>query len=148
MKDKYIFEYKSSLEHYNADAFIVRCVDDRFRGLIQAFVKELGFEHIDPKSPAGGAKIFSSPTNGSDREFMVRELEISIKLHHVKKVMLFTHHDCGAYGGFGKFDNDADAELEFHCSEHKKAAEFIHKHFPQLIVETFFMDEKGIIKTS
>ncbi len=148
MENNYIFEYKSSMGHYTADAFTVRCVDDRFGPLMGDFIRELGLEHVDPKSPAGGAKIFSSPEKESDREYMLRELGISIKLHHVKKVMLFSHHDCGAYGGFGRFDNNRDTELEYHISEHKKAVDFIHQHYPDLIVETYFMDDKGIIKTS
>ncbi len=147
-KREYIFKGESSLEHYEAASYDVACVDDRFWKVRKNFVKSLGEKHIDPKTPAGGAMVFSSPIEESDREHHLRELGISIRLHHVKKIRLFTHHDCGAYGGFGKFNNDPDVELEFHKSEHLKATEVIHERYPDLIVETYFIDDVGIVKTS
>ena len=146
-KRQYIHKERSSLKHYRAGAFVVRCVDNRFWKVIKHFIKGLGFEHIDPKSPAGGAKVFSSPVKKGDRDYYLRELEISIRLHHVDRVMLFTHHDCGAYGGFSAFKTE-DGEFRFHKSEHKKAAQVIKKRFPGLKVNTYFVDDRGIIKTS
>lgn len=146
-KREYVFLMESSLEHYEAASFDVACVDDRFSKTREAFIESLGDEHIDPKTPAGGAKVFSSPFEESDREHYFRELEISIKHHHVGKVRLFTHHDCAAYGGFAKFDNDEDKELEFHRSEHKKAIEVIKDRFSDLEVESYFIDQKGIVRT-
>ncbi|MBI4137785.1 MAG: hypothetical protein HY472_00865 [Candidatus Sungbacteria bacterium] len=146
MRRAHIFQYATPLEHYAAEAFVVRCFDDRFWKAYKNFLKSLGFTHIDPESVAGGAKIFSSPEKESDRDFMLREIEKSIRLHHAKKVMLFTHHDCGAYGGFSRFNNDRDAEFTFHTSEHEKAAEIIRKRFPDLSVESYFIDDAGVIQ--
>jgi len=78
----------------------------------------------------------------------MRELEKSIRLHHTKKVMLLSHHDCGAYGGFTKFENDREKELAFHTQEHKKAQQTIKAQFPEMQIESFFIDEKGVIKIS
>ena len=147
-KRVYVFHEKSSLEHYKAQAYVVRCVDDRFYRAQKNFLKEEGINQLDPKTPAGGAKVFSSPIKKGDRDYNIRELEISIRLHHVKKVKLFTHHDCGAYGGFAAFDNDHDKEFLFHCKEHKKAVKYILARFPELVVETYFVDEHGIVKTN
>lgn len=143
----YVFKGESSLEHYEAP-FVVACVDDRFSKIRQHFLSSLDVKRVDPKTPAGGAKVFSSPFEESDRGHYFRELEISIRHHHSKKVILFTHHDCAAYGGFGKFNNDEDEELNFHVSEHRKAAEVIKEKFPDLEIETYFIDERGVIKTS
>ncbi len=145
---QYVYEEKSSLEHYTAGAFVVRCFDNRFWRVIKHFIKDSGLKHIDTESLAGGAKVFASPDKPGDADYMLRELDKSIRLHHTKKVMLFTHHDCGAYGGFVKFNGDHDAELKFHEAELKKAAEIVIKHFPQLEVETYFVDDKGVVKVS
>jgi len=147
LKRKYVFKEKSPMSHYKADAFVVRCVDNRFWAVAKHFIEELGLKFIDPKFPAGGAKVFSSPFGKSERRHYIRQLEISIRLHHVKRVMLFTHHDCGAYGGFANFNENAEKELVFHIAEHKKAIKTIRKHFPGLKVETYFLDEVGVIKT-
>lgn len=147
LKREYVFLRESSLEDYESESFVVACVDDRFKETREKFLEFLDIKHPDPKTPAGGAKVFSSPFEESDREHYFRELEISIKHHHVEKVRLFTHHDCAAYGGFAKFDNDEDKELEFHRSEHQKAIEVIKDRFPDLEVESYFIDQKGIVRT-
>lgn len=146
MNRNYIFPYETSLDHYTAEAFVVRCFDDRFWKAFKHFLKSQGIKHIDPESVAGGTKIFSSPEKETDRDFMLRELEKSIRLHHTKKVVLFTHHDCGAYGGFSRFDNDREKELTFHASEHKKAREILRERFPDLAVENYFIDDKGALR--
>ncbi|MBI3420829.1 MAG: hypothetical protein HY006_02090 [Candidatus Sungbacteria bacterium] len=144
MDQKYIFPYQTTLDHYTADAFVVRCFDNRFWRAFHAFIKQRCLEHIDLESVAGGAKIFSSPEYEADRDFMTRELAKSVKLHHTKRAMLFTHHDCGAYGGIGHFGGNREAELAFHCQEHQKARDILAASFPDLAVENYFLDEQGI----
>ena len=146
MNQKHIFDHPTSLDHYTADAFVVRCFDNRFWGVFHKFIKAQNLKHIDLESVAGGAKIFSLPEREGDRDFMLRELEKSIKLHHTKKVMLFTHHDCGAYGGFEKFANNAEQELTFYEEEHQKAIMAIRERFPDIEIEAYFIDEQGILK--
>jgi len=146
MNHHYIFSHPTSLDHYTADAFVVWCFDNRFWDVFHTFIKARNLKHIDLESVAGGAKIFSSPEQEGDRDFMLRELEKSIKLHHTKKVMLFTHHDCGAYGGFGKFENNVEQEFAFHAKEHGKAANAIHEKFHDTPIETYFTDDRGIVK--
>lgn len=144
-KQNYVFEFKTKPDHYRADAFAVRCFDNRFWKTFKKFIKRFGLKHIDAESVAGGAKIFSSPEKKSDREFLVRELEKSIKLHRAARVFLFSHEDCGAYGGSKRFSSFA-AELSFHEKEHAKASSFLKKKFPRVQVENFFIDFKGVIR--
>jgi len=148
IKRKYVFEFESPLDHYTADAFIVRCLDSRFWKAAKKFIKSLDLKHPDPAFPAGGAKVFSSPFDEYETEHYLGQIAKSIKLHHTKRVMLFTHHDCGAYGGFSTFGNDRDRELTFHVAEHKKAVKVIRKRFRGMKVETYFVDERGIISTN
>lgn len=147
MKKGHIFLHPSNSEHYRAQAFAVRCFDDRFRTVFEKFMTDQRIEQYDSESPAGGAKIFSSPEQESDRDFIMRELEKSIQLHHTDTVILFTHHDCGAYGGLGRFDEGEEKEFAFHIAEHEKARRAIADRFPNLIVETYFIDPHGILKT-
>lgn len=146
MDKNYIYTFETPLKHYTAEAFAVRCFDDRFWKVFKNFLKSQGIKHIDPESVAGGAKIFASPEKESDRDFMLRELEKSIRLHGTKRVMLFTHRDCGAYGGLARFQGDKEKEFEFHVSEHKKASQAIQQLFPQVPVETYFIDAEGVIE--
>lgn len=147
MEKNYIFQFKTPLAHYTAEAFTVRCFDDRFWKVFKNFLKSRGIRHIDPESVAGGAKIFASPEKESDRDFMLRELEKSIRLHGAKRVMLFTHSDCGAYGGLGTFISEEE-EWDFHRAEHEKAKEIIRARFPDLMVENYYIDTEGVIAYS
>ena len=144
----YEFECATSIEHYTAEAFVVRCFDDRFWKVFKRFLKSKGIRHIDPESVAGGAKVLASPEQEGDRDFILRELDKSIRLHHTTKVMLFTHHDCGAYGGIAKFAGNHDDELAFHRTEHTKARAIIAARFPNLAVENYFLDDKGVMQLS
>lgn len=144
--DNYAFVFKSDLAHYTADAFVLRCIDDRFRHAFEMFLMKQGIGSRDPEQVAGGAKIFSSPAREYDREFMLDQIALSITLHHTKKIILATHHDCGAYGGFAAFGNDAEAELTAHKEEHEKAREVVRARFPDLEIETYFIDGMGVMR--
>ena len=142
----YLFRHSSDLDHYTAEAFTLRCFDDRFWKAFKNFLKEQGYRYIDPESVAGGAKILSSPEKESDRDFMLREIEKSIQLHHTQKVLLFTHYDCGAYGGLDRFAGDQEKQFTFHQQELEKAKTVVQDAFPELIVETYFIDKEGVAK--
>ena len=146
MRQKYALAFTTPLTHYHAHAFIVRCFDDRFRPVFEKFLKAQKIKNADFESVAGGAKIFASPERKSDRDFMFRELEKSIKLHHAKRVILFTHYDCGAYGGIKRFGDNEEKQYEFHRTEHKRAVAALKIKFADMRIETYFMDRKGIIK--
>lgn len=146
MRKNYIFVHATPLAHYSAQAFIVRCFDDRFRAAFEKFLVRKKIKKADIESVAGGAKIFSSPERAADRDFMFRELEKSIKLHHTKRVMLFTHEDCGAYGGLARFTGDEKAETAFHRAELHGAAAAVRQRFPHIAIETYFIDGKGVMK--
>lgn len=149
---EYIFRYPSSLEHYTAKTFVVLCFDSRFQEAETAFLRNegiVGYRDRDLESPAGGGKIFFDPEEETDREYYCRELEKSTALHHAEEVWLFTHHDCGAYGGFRRFGNSRDEQFAFHVKGHKMARGFIAKRFSSIKkVRTFFVDEYGVIETT
>ena len=146
MKQKNLFSHKTNLGHYFADAFVVRCFDDRFRPAFEKFLTTKKVGHADFESVAGGAKVFSSPEKGGDRDFMLREIEKSIRLHHAKRIILFTHYDCGAYGGLARFAGDEKKQFAFHAAEHKKAKEAVRARFGKIKIEAYFMDRNGMIK--
>ena len=77
---------------------------------------------------------------------MLHEIGSSKRLHHTQKVMLFTHHDCGAYGGITYFDGSEEKELEFHIAEHKKAKDAVNTAFPEMSVESYFINQHGVVK--
>lgn len=144
MTSPYVYTESCSLEHYRADAYAIRCFDNRFWKPFKHFLKSRSLNQIDLGSFAGGAKVLASPEKEGDRDFVLREIEKSIRLHHTPKVMLFTHSDCGAYGGLQKFGGDAEKEFTFHQREHKNAHDAVQTRIPNITVESYFLDANGI----
>jgi carbonic anhydrase len=125
-----LFSCECSKGHYNSQACIVWCFDDRFSNVLNEFTNKCGIKDYDLVKIAGGAKCLASPQNASEREFVLNQIQTSIKLHGTKKIILMNHADCGAYGGSKSFSNDDSAERMAHKEELKKAELFLKENLP------------------
>ncbi len=137
-------EVKSEKKHYKADAAVVWCYDNRFWKAFHYFLGNEGIKNFDPIVVAGGTKSIASPENESERAFMMKQIELSIKLHHTPRVILMNHSDCGGYGGLGAFDNNEHQESSFHQEELTKAKKLVQENFPNVRVDAIFVDFQGI----
>lgn len=146
LNQTYVLEHTSPLGHYTAQALIIRCFDDRFYYAVKNFLKQQEISVLDHISVAGGAKALASPEEPQDRDYMLREIDKSVRLHGTARVMLFTHYDCGAYGGLAQFGGDEEKQFAFHADELRKAAAAVRERFGRLAVETYFIDKEGVIR--
>ncbi|MBI3638510.1 hypothetical protein HY227_02095 [Candidatus Wolfebacteria bacterium] len=137
---------ESIFNKHSCDAMVIHCIDFRFGNGVHDFIKnDMGLNCFDIVSLAGGAKNLASPAEDFLLETVLENTEISQRLHHIKKIILVNHMDCGAYGGSAKFEN-LEAETEFHKSELEKAAKVILEKFPNMeIVKIFayYEEDKG-----
>jgi carbonic anhydrase len=119
---------------HSADAAVVFCMDFRFQKETQEFIqKELGVNNFDLIAiPGAGQAIIA----GSDLAW--KAIAVANDLHHVKKIVVIHHQDCGAYGGSSKFDGDEEAELNFHKSELENTKKAITAKYPQLDIRLVF----------
>jgi len=125
--------FKSPREHYTADACIVWCFDDRFTKALGEFVRVCGFRNFDLVKIAGGAKSLASPDEESERDFVLNQIQKSIKLHHTKLVVLMNHAECGAYG-----------EKQTAREDLQKAKEYLQAKLPGIEIKTVFADFEKI----
>ncbi|MFA5926357.1 MAG: carbonic anhydrase [Parcubacteria group bacterium] len=121
------FNYKNI---HSCDAVVLACIDFRFWKETMKFIDEdLGIKSYDfPKMP-GSAKAINDCQNEVDVPMMC--IGVPCDLHHVKKIVIVNHADCGAYGGSAEFKGDLEAEQKFHESELRKAKEKILKYYPE-----------------
>lgn len=106
---------------HSCEAVVLCCIDFRFWRETLAFVEqELGLKCFDFPSLPGGAKAINE-----DNDLALGCVSVPCDLHHVKKIVIVNHQDCGAYGGSSKFNNDNAAEQKFHTEELRKAKEKI-----------------------
>ena len=77
---------------------IFRCMDSRINPVkLSALLKNEGYEEgsYDLVSAAGAGKDLLDPTSNS---FLLKQIELSKKLHNIQEVVVLLHDNCGAYG--------------------------------------------------
>jgi hypothetical protein len=142
---KKVFHFDSPRDKYFCDAAILWCFDNRFDLGFRKFLKRIGVANPDPIKIAGGAKVLASPERETDREFVIEQIRISMRLHGTQRVILMLHSDCGAYGGLDAgFRGDTAAEAEHHYRELKRAAAALKEAIPGIEVQGYFVDFEGV----
>lgn len=124
---------------HNCSTVIVNCMDFRLVKTLQDWAKKQGLEgDFDLVSLGGSAMNIVDVVR---RDFMFKQLEISVGLHHAKRVILINHQDCGAYGGSEAFES-AEAEKAKHEEDLKRSKELVLTKFPDVKVELYYMTQK------
>ncbi len=110
-----------------ADALVVSCIDFRFQKYIREWLeKNMKGKNYDYVGFAGGTK---------DLKTILNQLDISVRLHHIKQVALMHHEDCGAYG--------KESTHAKHSGDLKKARKTIQNLYPDLRVNTYYIHLDG-----
>ena len=142
---KRVLHFNSPTQKYHCDAVVVACFDHRFDRVLRKFLKRIRILNPDPIIVAGGAKSLASPEHETDREFLIAQVDKSIRLHGTDRVILLLHSDCGAYGGLHKlFNGDEAAEVDHHRSELRLAYRTLKAAFPAVSIECYFVDFVGV----
>ena len=144
---KKLFHFNAPRERYVCDAAIIWCFDNRFELGFRKFLQRLGVVYWDAIKIAGGTKCLASPDRDSDRDFVLAQIRISMRLHQTRRVILMQHSDCGAYGGLEAFGGDPTRERQNHVAELRKAAKVITDSIAGLSVECYFVDFEGVWST-
>src|SRR3989337_711126 len=90
------------------DTLVITCTDFRFTSATQEFIND----RLDLKGKYDYISIPGSIRNLMDsktRDLVMNTFGISLRLHHVKRVVILAHHDCTiGYGGSEKLSELAD----------------------------------------
>lgn len=105
------------------DALVVSCIDFRFQKYIRKWLDDnFGEKTFDYVGYAGGVK---------DLDTVMKQLDISVRLHDIKHVVLMNHENCGAYG--------EESTPERHAADLLKAKQAIEEKYPHLKVDLFYL---------
>ena len=138
---KQVIKFQSQKKHYDADACVVWCFDDRFTELLGE-LNQFGFKRVDLIKVAGGAKALANrDMEANAYVFLIQQVDKSIKLHKTSLVVLMVHRDCGAYGDLPKKLGD-----DFLQDQLRKAKAEIERTFKQdsIKVVTYLADFDGL----
>ena len=141
---KKVFHFDSSPEPYVADAAVLCCFDQRIRLATSKFLTRRKILKPDMIVVAGGARTLASPRNDFERDFILEQVRMSIRLHQTTRLLLMSHSDCATYGGLAAFQNDREAEAAHHTAELQRGAQLLKATFSGLAVEPYFVTFEGV----
>jgi hypothetical protein len=130
-----LFHFDSPPEVYRADACVITCFDARFDLAVRKFLKRRGVVVFDQVKIPGGVKSLAAPECDADRDFVLRMVRTSMRLHGFGRVLIVPHRECGAY---------PDAPIDVVAADALRGAEFLRASEPSLAVECYFADFDGV----
>jgi len=128
---------------HHCEAALITCEDYRLhqrkdgRNYVADFIKGLNVD-CDLITRGGGVQDLVRPKLENFDKSVLRDAEVSAKLHEVKTIYLLNHEDCGAYSGMNF--SSREEELKQHYSDLKTVKEIINKEFPDVEVRLYFAE--------
>ena len=119
---------------HHCQALVIHCMDFRFHSAIRDFLVSMRLkDQYDLVSLAGAAKgLLENDRAGS--EVILKQIDISQRLHGISEVYIIHHMDCGAYGGHAAFA-DLSAEHAKQAADLKAAQRIVSEKFTSLTVK-------------
>lgn len=134
----------------NVDALLLSCMDFRLMDDIARYMDGRGltdkYDHVILAGASLGALQPKLPAWG---ETFWGHVGVAISLHHIRKVIVMDHRDCGAYKVFlgAGHARDAQAETNAHALRLRELRRLIKKKHPKLEVELLLMSLDGKVET-
>jgi carbonic anhydrase len=133
----------------HTEALLLSCMDYRLVDDTEKYMSSRGLrDKYDHVILAGASLGATSDKKPAWNQTFWEHLDVAIALHHIEKVIVLDHRDCGAYKVLlgEDFSKDAKKELAVH-EEHLKAlrAKILEK-YPKLQVELGLMSLDGKVK--
>jgi len=134
----------------DTDVLLLSCMDFRFVDETERYMATRGlrnkYDHVILAGSSLGALTEKYPSWGKT---FWEHLEVAIQLHHIKKVFVIDHRDCGAYKVILGEDlaKDPFKEKTVHASKLKELSGQIAKKYPKLELELLLMGLNGSVET-
>ena len=117
---------------------VLSCIDPRFQPIVFNYLKKRKLNgKYSAFSIAGAAIGVTAPKFRKWHKTFWDNLETSIKLHKIKKLIVINHRDCGAAKiiyGKKKFDNFNETKI--HENSFTKIKNRLKNKYPKLKIET------------
>ena len=135
---------KHNGQSHGCSDLLFGCMDFRLRPAIDEFLTPyISNGGCDEIRFPGVAKALLDDQTGP---MALGAIRIGVEKHGVQRVMLVNHRDCGAYGGTAAF-HSPEVERAEHEGDLRRAAQLLHKEFPDLTVDLYFAETHNNGKT-
>lgn len=130
------------------EAMLLKCIDPRFTTNTWAYMAGRGWQNLYSQfNIAGGPIGVVAPKFADWQKTFWDNLDISVQLHEVKRVLGITHRDCGAaavaYGD--RLKTDRAFETAMHTEALRTFRSEVRKRQPHLVVELGIMELSGAV---
>jgi hypothetical protein len=131
-------------------ALVLSCIDYRILEAERYFLSLQNLSNLyDFTALAGSSLALSGVPHQSDAMAFWDQLDISYRLHHIKKVIILDHQDCAAFAY--KIDPQLNAdpalELKTHQESLSRAHWAIRDKYPDLNIELYFVNLNTEVKS-
>ena len=122
-------------------AMVLSCIDPRFQSVVYSYLKNKKLNgKYSSFTIAGSAIGVTAPKFRKWHKTFWDNLETSIQLHKIKKLIVINHRDCGAakiISGKKTFDNFHETKI--HKSSFNKIKKRFKNKYPNLNIETILI---------
>ena len=111
-------------------ALVVHCLDFRLQKNLNDWLeRNFGLSEYDRVSLAGGVL---------DLDTVLKQVDICVRVHGIRRVVFVNHEDCRAYGERGN--------LERHFADLQKAERICKARYPHLVFALYYLHLTGIFE--
>ena len=116
---------------------VLSCIDPRFQSIVYNYLKKKKLNgKYSSFTIAGSAIGVTAPKFRKWHKTFWDNLETSIQLHKIKKLIVINHRDCGAAKIInGKKEFSTINETKVHKTSFKKLKKIFKKKYPKLKIE-------------
>jgi carbonic anhydrase len=132
------------------DALLLNCIDYRLTAATERYMAEHGMAGKYDQLALAGASLATKndkfPAWGTT---FWDHVQVAIDLHHIHKLVVMDHRDCGAYRVILGKDLAADPseELAVHAAHMRSLKAEIGRKYPNLEIELLLMSLDGKVET-
>jgi len=131
---------------HKAKACIILCMDFRFQETIQKWIADQGLlGHADEIIVAGAARDIVKPIEPIHKESLLRQIELSVKLHDPDQIIVIDHQDCGGYAQDGTIPNglSEDEDKKMHKEHLETFKGILSEKLPSKQIKSYYATLQG-----
>ncbi len=139
-----------SEKKHTASTLLISCVDFRLRDKTEKLMIEKFnlLDDYDEVSIPGASLALTKDAHLNWKEMVEEMIDMLRKLHHIKRIILLDHRDCGAFKLIkgSKHTTTRELETQTHLEVMQEAKKSLQSKFSHLEVYTMLLDLDGSVE--
>jgi carbonic anhydrase len=134
---------------HKANNCVITCIDFRLQKAYTEFLESHNMVgESDIISVAGCSRDIVKPLENWHRDSILRQLELSVKLHDPDNIVLLDHQDCGGYAQDNTIAQGLSIEEDkkAHAEWGQKAKNLLKERFPYKDVQVYYVQLDGKVE--